>query len=77
MQESYLVLFYIQSFYDLGFDEHQASMLFLILRLPGTAAHALEQRDVGWKQFPFFANSIHLMNDPGDKGLPSIEGLKL
>lgn len=65
------------SLYALGFDEHQASMLFLILRLPGAAAHALEQRDVGWKKFPFFSDSIHLMNDPGDKGLPRVEGLNL
>tara|TARA_R110002074_G_scaffold287383_4_gene459131 strand:- start:19578 stop:20411 length:834 start_codon:yes stop_codon:yes gene_type:complete len=63
--------------YALGFDEHQASMLFLILRLPGAAAHALEQRDVGWKRFPFYSESIQLMNDPGDKGLPVVEGLNL
>jgi citrate synthase len=65
------------TFYALGFDEHQASMLFLILRLPGAAAHALEQRDVGWKRFPFYSESIQLMNDPGDKGLPKVEGLNL
>lgn len=63
--------------YILGFDEHQASMLFLILRLPGAAAHALEQRDVGWKRFPFYAESIHLINDPGNKGLPKVGGLNL
>ncbi len=63
--------------YALGFDEHQASMLFLILRLPGAAAHALEQRGVGWKRFPFYSESIQLMNDPGGKGLPIVEGLNL
>jgi len=65
------------AFYDLGFDEHQASMLYLILRLPGAAVHALEQRDLGWKKFPFFADAIQLSNDPGDKGLPVLEGLNL
>jgi citrate synthase len=29
-------------------------MLFLLLRLPGAAAHALEQRAAGHKQFPFY-----------------------
>ena len=65
------------AFYDLGMDEHQASMLYLILRLPGAAAHALEQRNVNWKQFPFFANNIELIDDPGFKGIPTIEGLSL
>jgi len=38
---------------DLGFSPEQGEMLFLLLRLPGAAAHALEQRELGFKQFPF------------------------
>ncbi len=48
---------------DLGFDAAQGEMLFLLLRLPGAAVHALEQRDSGYKKFPFFR--IELANDPG------------
>lgn len=48
---------------DLGFGVAQGEMLFLLLRLPGAAAHALEQRDAGYKKFPFF--HIELANDPG------------
>jgi len=39
---------------DLGFTPDQGEMLHLLLRLPGAAAHALEQRELGHKQFPFF-----------------------
>jgi len=38
-------------------------MLFLLLRLPGVAVHALEQKDYGHKNFPFF--KVELENDPG------------
>lgn len=38
---------------DLGFSPEQGEMLFLLLRLPGAAAHALEQRELGYKRFPF------------------------
>jgi len=48
---------------DLGFNPAQGEMLFLLLRLPGAAVHALEQRDVGYKNFPFFR--VELQNDPG------------
>jgi citrate synthase len=48
---------------DLGFSPAQGEMLFLLLRLPGTAVHALEQKDYGYKKFPFFR--IELENDPG------------
>jgi len=47
---------------DLGFDADQGEMLALLLRLPGAAAHALEQGDNGFKRFPFFA--IDIINDP-------------
>lgn len=43
------------AFADLGFTPEQGEMLHLLLRLPGAAAHALEQRRYGHKKFPFFA----------------------
>lgn len=51
---------------DLGFDADQGEMVTLLLRLPGAAAHALEQRAVGYKKFPFFR--IELANDPLSAG---------
>lgn len=39
---------------DLGFTPEQGEMLFLMLRLPGAAAHALEQQGHGYKRFPFY-----------------------
>ncbi len=39
---------------DLGMLPEEGEMLFLLLRLPGAAAHALEQRDSGHKRFPFY-----------------------
>ena len=48
---------------DLGFSPAQGEMLHLLLRLPGAAAHALEQAAQGHKQFPFFA--LNLQDDPG------------
>jgi citrate synthase len=50
---------------DLGFSAAQGEMLFLLLRLPGAAAHALEQGDNGFKQFPF--PPIQLEDDPYQK----------
>ena len=41
------------AFADLGCTPEQGEMLHLLLRLPGAAAHALEQRPLGYKQFPF------------------------
>lgn len=43
------------AFADLGMTADEGEMLFLLLRLPGAAAHALEQRRGGHKQFPFYA----------------------
>ena len=51
---------------DLGCTPEQGEMLCLLLRLPGAAAHALEQRDGGYKNFPFFR--VELENDPGPAG---------
>ncbi len=42
------------AFADLGFAPEQAEMLHLMLRLPGAAAHALEQWEFGHKKFPFY-----------------------
>lgn len=47
---------------DLGFTPEQGEMLFLLLRLPGAAAHALEQNRRGYKSFPFF--EVDLLDDP-------------
>lgn len=41
------------AFVDLGFGPEQGEMLHLLLRLPGAAAHALEQQPLGYKKFPF------------------------
>ncbi|GAO35944.1 citrate synthase [Sulfuricella sp. T08] len=51
---------------DLGFTPAQGEMLHLLLRLPGAAVHALEQKDYGHKNFPFFR--AELENDPGPAG---------
>lgn len=48
---------------DLGFSPTEGEMLTLLLRLPGAAAHALEQGKQGFRHFPFFA--LDLENDPG------------
>ncbi|MEP7049003.1 MAG: citryl-CoA lyase [Pseudomonadota bacterium] len=39
---------------DLDMLPEEGEMLFLLLRLPGAAAHALEQRASGHKKFPFY-----------------------
>jgi citrate synthase len=50
------------AFADLGFTPEQGEMLHLLLRLPGAAAHALEQRGKDYRKFPFF--QLDLENDP-------------
>jgi len=50
---------------DLELLPEQGEMLYLILRLPGAGAHALEQRHHGWRKYPFFKNAVTLTNDPG------------
>jgi citrate synthase len=50
------------AFADLGFSAEQGEMLHLLLRLPGAAAHALEQRQTDYRKFPFFR--LELENDP-------------
>lgn len=51
------------TFYDLGLAPEQAEMLYLLLRLPGAAAHALEQEKMGWKNYPFFADGVNVKQD--------------
>lgn len=50
---------------DLGFSPEEGELLHLLLRLPGAAAHALEQKGYGFRKFPFF--SIEVENDPAAK----------
>ena len=42
------------AFMDLGFAPEAGEMLYLLMRLPGAAAHALEQGGYGHKKFPFY-----------------------
>lgn len=53
------------AFYDLGFTPDQGEMLYLFLRLPGAAVHALEQKSKGWRMYPFFKDGLKIMDDPG------------
>ena len=46
--------------FDLDFSPEQAEMLYLLLRLPGAAAHSLEQEKLGWRKYPFFADGFKL-----------------
>lgn len=46
------------AFYSLGFIAQQAEMLYLLMRLPGAAVHALEQREHGWRKYPFFGEAL-------------------
>ena len=49
---------------DLGFTPESGEMLYLLLRLPGAAAHALEQRERGWRDYPFHSEGLVLTDDP-------------
>lgn len=51
------------AFSDLGFAPAEGEMLYLLLRLPGAAAHALEQGGQGFRKFPFYP--VDLQDDPG------------
>ena len=59
-------------FHDLGFSPDEGEALFLILRLPGAAVHALEQKKNGMAKFPFYGDAVTLKDDPGFKGFPEI-----
>lgn len=56
------------AFADAGFSPNEGEMLYLLLRLPGAAAHALEQERYGYKQFPFYP--VELEDDPTHKEAP-------
>ena len=53
------------AFTDLDLTQVQGEMLFLLLRLPGAGAHAIEQNKYGWKKYPFFMDNACITNDPG------------
>jgi citrate synthase len=53
------------AFIDLGFDADYGEILYLWLRLPGAAAHAIEQEKIGLKRFPFYSDGLILTDDPG------------
>ena len=55
------------AFADLGFTAEQGEMLHLMLRLPGAAAHALEQNHNEYRKFPFF--QVELENDPAGEAV--------
>jgi citrate synthase len=54
--------------FDLGFNPAESEMLYLLLRLPGAAAHALEQDGYGFQKFPFYP--VELQDDPEAKEAP-------
>jgi citrate synthase len=51
---------------ELSFSPEEGEMLYLLFRLPGAAAHALEHH-MQWRRYPFFRNGLLLKNDPGPK----------
>lgn len=55
------------AFTDLDLLPEEGEMLFLLLRLPGAAAHALEQRRLGHKRFPFYALELDGAASEGSK----------
>jgi len=52
------------AFNDLDFNEDQGEMLYLMMRLPGAAAHSIEQKKLGWRKFPFYLDKLKVMDDP-------------
>jgi citrate synthase len=59
-----VVLVISAAFNVLGLTAQQAESIYLFARLPGAAAHALEQQKLGWKKFPFWPQGLKLTNDP-------------
>ena len=55
------------AFRDLGLDAEHGEMLYLLLRLPGAAVHALEQKRYGFKRFPFFHGAVKYVGPSADK----------
>ena len=62
------------AFHDLEMSSEQAEIIYLLMRLPGAAAHALEQKQFGWRKYPFFADAVEVMNDPQNKCSNDTEG---
>lgn len=54
------------AFYDLKMTAEQSEFVYLLLRLPGALAHALEQRARGWRDYPFHAGGVHFKRQQGD-----------
>jgi citrate synthase len=52
---------------DLGCEPAVGEMLYLLLRLPGAAAHALEQHERGWRSLPFYNDGLILTKDVPNK----------
>lgn len=50
---------------DLGFDPAAGEMLYLLLRLPGAAAHGLEQAGGTYRRYPFFHGQVHRTGKAG------------
>jgi citrate synthase len=46
--------------HDIGFSAEQSEMLYLFLMLPGAAVHALEQKKLGYKKYPFFLDKMSI-----------------
>jgi citrate synthase len=53
--------------HDLGFSPDEGEMLTLLLRLPGAAAHALEQKQIGFKHFPFYKLELDPAANPREQ----------
>ena len=53
------------AFIDLGFSVREGEMRYLPLRLPGAAAHALQQEEYGWRRYPFIADGLEFVDDSG------------
>lgn len=54
-------------FHDLAMTPDQSEMLFMLLRLPGAAVHALEQEGLGWRRYPFFGDGLKLQETHSDE----------
>ena len=50
------------AYVDLELSAEQAEMIYLLMRLPGAAVHALEQKQMGWKKYPFFGDALKIAN---------------
>jgi|GEM_PF-117870 len=62
------------AFCDLDLDPEQGEALYLWLRLPGALAHSLEQRQRGWKNYPFHGQGLKVTPNPrSDKGTTAVE----